>query len=148
MVQTRWGVIKRRCTKHIDGWRPFKLLKVSLRAWTFYNFCFSKYFHTIFLSKSAGVLSRNMAEENMTIENGLFNEILIILKISKNHTFLHHHGPSSLPICLFVFFQYPMELSILVVMQICIKMGPINSQLLVYHHSEILKKCKCLHKFR
>ena len=39
-----------------------------------------------------------------------------------------------------------MELSILVVMQICIKMGPINSQLLVYHHSKILKKWKSLHK--
>ena len=76
-----------------------------------------------------------MAKDNMMV---VFN--VILLKICQTfcrlHSFLYHHQPSR-PICLFVFFQYPMELSILVVMQICIKMGPINSQLLVYHHSQI-----------
>ena len=73
--------------------------------------------------------------KNMTIEEEKTFNGISILNFCWLHTFLYHHQPSR-PICLFVFFQYPMELSILVVMQICIKMGPINSQLLVYHHSK------------
>ena len=81
----------------------------------------------------------------MTIEEEKTFNGISILNFCWLHTFLYHHQPSR-PICLFVFFQYPMELSILVVMQICIKMGPINSQLLVYHHSEIQKQRKYSHK--